>query len=100
MLTVILFNFQCLIIGWFLINLPWKPVLVELVVGYLGLAVGYAPIFDVGVDRVYEGWQKEFIIFGFFSFQEKAVLGFYIVTGSIIKYLFTTSYILPGSSRP
>ena len=30
--------------------------------GYLGLAVGHGPIFDAGVDRAYEGWQKDYIV--------------------------------------
>ena len=95
-------------------------------VGYLGLAVGYGPIFGAGVDRVYEGWQREYSIFlctvvyllpwrflclslcasiswcqifRFFSFQEKAALGFHSVTRGV-WYFFTTSYLLPRLSRP
>ncbi|KAG6434127.1 hypothetical protein SASPL_105749 [Salvia splendens] len=69
-LRVVRSVFKCVTVGWFVINLPRKPVLgwcleiqinlvllkVELKEGYLGLAVKHGPIFDAGVDRAYEGY--------------------------------------------
>ncbi|KAG6432515.1 hypothetical protein SASPL_104092 [Salvia splendens] len=67
----------CLTIGWFSINILWKPVLVKLKVGYLGLADGHEQYYMLAFTDLMKDdiWVVQF--------PREGSLGFYIVTGSI-----------------